>query len=366
MDLQHRFSQLDFESNTNTQDITVSLNSLSFNHSLSNEEKKYLCLRVRHHAFAVTTCAHAVYIVSTLNEMRQILSEIRHPINQKTIQFLHQSPPRHALKIGLIGCGRLGKQVVMSMLKFTDVKPNELYISTRRPESIGSFQKVGINCFHDNKEVVRTCDVIFLCCLPSQIHAVADDITGHIRPNSLFMSFVTGVPLHRLRQMYQHTNISKTEFTWSMKNANHQWCIGETVNLALEKDWITNTVSPNIGNVKMDGIVWSSTKVIETVLYAAINMCPSLHLTTNEVLQLLNMIFLSKLDSCTSKLTWKHILNDDSLAVVNQGNLPVFDISHVVMHDTPMTMFFKNENEQQLHQMILKKFTSIFAKFKQP
>ena len=58
---------------------------------------------------------------------------MRNPINKKTIKFFKQTVPRNAIKIGIIGCGRLGKQIVSSLLAFCDVKADEIIISTRRP-----------------------------------------------------------------------------------------------------------------------------------------------------------------------------------------------------------------------------------------
>ena len=70
---------------------------------------------------------------------RQTLSEIRNPINKKTIKFFNQTVPRNAIKVGFIGCGRLGKQIVLSLLAFCNVKTEEILISTRRPDSLSMF-----------------------------------------------------------------------------------------------------------------------------------------------------------------------------------------------------------------------------------
>ena len=40
------------------------------------------------------------------------------------------------LKIGIIGCGKLGRQLAVSLLQFSKVQSNELQISTRQPETL--------------------------------------------------------------------------------------------------------------------------------------------------------------------------------------------------------------------------------------
>ena len=70
MSLQRRLSRQELVTHKNRKDITNDLSSLSFENALTAEERQYLPLRARYHAFAVTSCAHAAYIVAVLNEMR--------------------------------------------------------------------------------------------------------------------------------------------------------------------------------------------------------------------------------------------------------------------------------------------------------
>ena len=70
MSLQKRLSTHGQPDSENVNDMTSDLSSLNFETALSPEELQYLPLRVRHHCFSVTSCAYAVYIVSTFNELR--------------------------------------------------------------------------------------------------------------------------------------------------------------------------------------------------------------------------------------------------------------------------------------------------------
>jgi len=70
MSLQRRLSRQELLSQKNTHDITNDLNSLSFENALSSQEKQYLVLRARYHAFTTASCAQAAYIVAMLNDLR--------------------------------------------------------------------------------------------------------------------------------------------------------------------------------------------------------------------------------------------------------------------------------------------------------
>lgn len=51
-------------------DITKDLPSLQFESALDEEEKEYLPLRARSHAQLVYACAHAIYLVRCVNQLR--------------------------------------------------------------------------------------------------------------------------------------------------------------------------------------------------------------------------------------------------------------------------------------------------------
>ena len=44
--------------------------------------------------FIVRSCPNATYLISIFNEIEQVLSEIKNPINKKTITFSKQAVPR--------------------------------------------------------------------------------------------------------------------------------------------------------------------------------------------------------------------------------------------------------------------------------
>ena len=41
------------------------------------------------------------------------------------------------MKIGILGCGRLGSQLAHSLITFGNIDPEDIKVSTRRPETLG-------------------------------------------------------------------------------------------------------------------------------------------------------------------------------------------------------------------------------------
>jgi len=68
-------------------------------------------------------------------QFRLIANQLRDNIRveRRSTKVLQPDEPLH---IGVIGCGRLGSQLVRTLLSFGEVEPDELHISTRRPEAL--------------------------------------------------------------------------------------------------------------------------------------------------------------------------------------------------------------------------------------
>lgn len=343
----------------NINDITHDLKSLGFESGLSAEELKYLPLRARSHAFTVCICANIAYLVAKLNEIREILSEIRHPVNRKTLKFVKRLSYRDAIKVGIIGCGRLGTQIVTTLTTFSDVRPDEIMISTRRPHELVSFRESGIECFFDNNKIVQNCHIVFLACLPCQIQTVAEEICDNIPRDCIIYSVVTAVSLPRLKQLFRHNNIVKTDFTWPTQPDDPIWPVGCEVSDTLKQAEFAELTCPVSDRAKADAIVWPSQKLSEIALYSALNMCPMLNITADEAIDLMNVAFIGP---NRKELDWSKFLDEASNEFVKEGNLPVFDLFHVGTNDTPLTEVLTNDLE--IRKSLTKRFCLVFDRFR--
>ena len=81
-------------------------------------------------------------------------------------------------KIGIIGCGHLGTMILTKLLEIQGSFNNlQLFVSTRQPHLLRPFQQeFGVTAEFNNERIVRECDIIFLCVLPSQIGLLLEGI----------------------------------------------------------------------------------------------------------------------------------------------------------------------------------------------
>ena len=123
----------------NKQDITRNLPSLTFESALDEEELLLLHLRQQSHAHTVLACATSTFLVHILNEARQIRADLAKTTKQRrAIQLMTaDSLPKDPLRIGIIGCGRLGTHIAQTLLTFGEVNVADLIVSTRRVETLG-------------------------------------------------------------------------------------------------------------------------------------------------------------------------------------------------------------------------------------
>lgn len=121
-------------------DITRNLPSLTFESALDEEELILLHLRQQSHAHTTIVAASCSFLTHVLNDTRQIRADLAKTSKQRrAIQLLTaDSLPKDPLKVGIIGCGRLGTHIAESLLSFGGVGVQDLFISTRRPETSGN------------------------------------------------------------------------------------------------------------------------------------------------------------------------------------------------------------------------------------
>ena len=76
---------------------------------------------------------------------------------------------RNPLLIGIIGCGRLGSHLANCLLTFGEVNPEEMKISTRRPETLSRLAYVCL-FVHTNKRPRSTCTACHYSRFPSIVN----------------------------------------------------------------------------------------------------------------------------------------------------------------------------------------------------
>uniref|UniRef100_A0A4W6F0K6 NADP-dependent oxidoreductase domain-containing protein 1 n=1 Tax=Lates calcarifer TaxID=8187 RepID=A0A4W6F0K6_LATCA len=229
-------------------DVAADLSSFSFETGLTDDEKKLLYLRARAAGLTFCGCAHALYLCKL--------------VKRQTETQQHQEKD---LCVGILGLGHMGKQLLLSLLELTGIKPSHIKVSTRRPESAGTLKylfRTGVECFFNNRRLAAWADVLFLCCLPSHLPKVCADLHSHLSKRCLVYSFVSAVPVTRLAELLGHNFILKPQYDFV--SADRCKCV------AVLLSWVC------------------------AVLYSLLNICTSAGLGSSDALSLINSLFKEK------------------------------------------------------------------------
>uniref|UniRef100_A0A3Q4GH13 NADP-dependent oxidoreductase domain containing 1 n=1 Tax=Neolamprologus brichardi TaxID=32507 RepID=A0A3Q4GH13_NEOBR len=175
-------------------DIVADLSTLCFESGLADDEKKLLYLRARSAGLTFCGCAHAAFVCELIDScvIKRHTAKIRKPV----------APGEdYDLRVGILGMGHLGKQLCLALLEKTKIKPSHIKISTRRPEL------AEVECFFDNRRLAAWADVLFLCCLPSQIPKVCVDLRSYLAKHCLVYSFTSAIPVTRYSHIHTHIGL---------------------------------------------------------------------------------------------------------------------------------------------------------------
>ena len=230
-------------------DITLGMKEFEFDAGLplvNNDDLNYRQLRKRAHALITSACAQAVYFVAMANRIKRNAQDIKDGLkNQTTNLLLNQINRVPGLQIGIIGCGRLGRQLASSLLEYADVYPNELQISTRQYDTLTYFKNKNVNCFFNNAKVASSVNILFICVLASQLQLVVEDIKKYLPNKSIIYCFVqTETGLHLKNLIHESTCgpfIIKPDYfiTNKFNDLNFKWNFSKEVNeLLINKDYI--------------------------------------------------------------------------------------------------------------------------------
>ncbi|XP_068721105.1 NADP-dependent oxidoreductase domain-containing protein 1-like isoform X2 [Montipora capricornis] len=353
------------------EDVTASLPSLQFEAALTRGEKELLFLRGRSHALTVSACAQAAFLVAVLNDARQKIVEIKFPVKKRSSKLLQEIPKRDPVLVGIIGCGRLGKQLANTLLKFSDVYPEELFLSTRRPETLSGLQEKGVNCGFDNIKVCSTVHILFLCCLPSQFPTMAKEIRGHLICPAYVL--IGGTPLKKICQLLEYNQVIKPEFSWSSPRADdesyNQWNTGGEINEILREDSSKCDVTCPLNLTKDSAIVRTKEEWAELAVFIFFNMCTDMELEKEETVRLCNTIMfgLGPTDDPNDGISLDDIKCDEGTIVLNDSTedkqvFPRFDLGNVPASQNRLKERLLDPNGS-LRRMFVKRYRAVFDKF---
>jgi len=114
-------------------------------------------------------------------------------------------------KIGIIGCGSMGKMIFSKFIESKIVPESNIFISNRTYEKIKDLKTIypQLNICKDNMEPAKNADLLFICVKPSEIKTVLLEIFEKIKNNCHIISLNGSVLFGQMEQMCAGRKISK-------------------------------------------------------------------------------------------------------------------------------------------------------------
>jgi pyrroline-5-carboxylate reductase len=109
--------------------------------------------------------------------------------------------PKHR-KIAIIGGGNLGLAIANGLIKSNYVAPTYLWITRRKIHLLESLKKQGVNVLIENKEAVKSSDIIIVAVKPHQIPDLFKDLKDVLDTSRhIVVSVATGIEIKRIQQI---------------------------------------------------------------------------------------------------------------------------------------------------------------------
>ncbi|SCZ00709.1 pyrroline-5-carboxylate reductase [Alkaliphilus peptidifermentans] len=99
-------------------------------------------------------------------------------------------------KIGFIGAGNVATTIIEGLIDTYPQACNNVYISNRNKNKGRSLQKkLNINFCENNVDVIKACEVFFICVKPDNYLEVLKEIKSFISKDSLIISIAAGISI---------------------------------------------------------------------------------------------------------------------------------------------------------------------------
>lgn len=107
-------------------------------------------------------------------------------------------------KIGFIGCGNMGQAILKGMLKSGQVLPENMIVSAKSDETVNKLKtKYGVWGTHDNIQVAKEADILFLGVKPYLYSQIITEIKDHVQDETLVIGMAAGVSTGNMEELFE-------------------------------------------------------------------------------------------------------------------------------------------------------------------
>jgi pyrroline-5-carboxylate reductase len=131
-------------------------------------------------------------------------------------------------KVGIIGYGSMGSMLLNGFRKSSD--DTKLFVSTRSKDGLKDLEKTGIMVSASNAELVKECDIVFICVKPVEVKDVLDEVKDQLSQNKHIISIAGSVNISHIEK-YHSGKISRVLPTLISE-------VGEGITLVCHNDMV--------------------------------------------------------------------------------------------------------------------------------
>jgi pyrroline-5-carboxylate reductase len=114
-------------------------------------------------------------------------------------------------KIGIIGCGSMGKMIFSKFMESKIIPESNIFISNRTYEKLTDLKTMYplVNIGKNNKDAAEHADILFICVKPLEIKTVLSDIFEKTKNSCHIVSLNGSVLFRQIEQICAGAKISK-------------------------------------------------------------------------------------------------------------------------------------------------------------
>lgn len=105
-------------------------------------------------------------------------------------------------RLAILGCGNLGQSILQGVLDSNSLSPALIHVTKRNTASLDRFRDHGVLIGSDNREAVRSSELILVALKPYNIMSILEEIKDSFDPGRhILVSLATGVEIAELQKI---------------------------------------------------------------------------------------------------------------------------------------------------------------------
>ncbi|MBN1349436.1 pyrroline-5-carboxylate reductase [candidate division KSB1 bacterium] len=102
-------------------------------------------------------------------------------------------------RLAILGTGNIGASIANGLIQSDLFAPNQITLTRRKVHLLESFKQLGFNILQDNREAVRTSDIVIIAVEPQQLDNLLHEIRSELNPEQhIAISVVSGASIKQI------------------------------------------------------------------------------------------------------------------------------------------------------------------------